>query len=106
MTAPSAAPSGALRAAAASHRARHGTCAGPPRPLPVWRHLDRVSGWLDRARSFCRAPPPEAIEVGSRGDAGGARPRTDAGRTARFPTDGSTRHVRIGRDPARSVAEG
>ncbi len=63
MTAPSAAPSGALRAAAASHRARHGTCAGPPRPLPVWRHLDRVAGWLDRARSVCRAPPPDATKA-------------------------------------------
>jgi len=36
---------------------------GPPRALPVWKHLDRIPAWLDEARRICRSPPPEASKA-------------------------------------------
>ena len=29
----------------------------------MWKHLDRISAWLDAARRICRAPPPEASKA-------------------------------------------
>jgi len=51
-------------AAASEDQGQH-NCVHPglPRAVPVWKHLDRMSAWLDEARRICRAPPPEVSKA-------------------------------------------
>lgn len=50
-------------AASENQEQHNGVDPGPPRAVPVWKRLDRVPAWLDEARRFCRAPPPEVSKA-------------------------------------------